>query len=486
MFDTPRRLHYASILLGGITYVKQALWPIVLAVFAGSRGRDEPFFFMMLAGAGLGLFGLVGPAIGYFFTSYVIRDDSLIVNSGWLWKKTRVIPLARIQNVNLRQNMLHRLVNASSVMVETAAGAGVEAELSAVSLDDAQLLQTALMRRKAEIAPVKQEIEPVLYELTTRMLLIAGALNNRLMYIIAGLVGAVQFGDISRNLFGPIANWLEKLSPLHAAMIAMAGFVGLIFLGWIFSVAYSLSRFYGFRMVRHPKGLQLKYGLFTKIESIVPTGRVQTLRIGQPLFYQWFGFCEIFADTAGSFDAKEMGAANKLCPITELEEIDTIGSIVFPNFRFSSFQWKSVSKKAIYRYFMSDVLVNLVVLMPVATAFLSWYGLILPGILIPLSYLMASLRHRYVGYAEQYGFIAARRGFWRRDVIAMPLDRTQIIAVNQSFFQKRWKLADVAIMSSAPQGIVKIENLDFEIAIELQERLSIEGQNRRMAWKGGN
>ncbi len=486
MFNTPRRLHYASILLGGITYVKQALWPLVLAVFAGSRGNDEPFFFVLLISALIGLVGLVGPSIGFFFTNYVIRDDSLIVNTGWIWKKTRVIPLARIQNVNLRRNMLHRLVNASSVSVETAAGAGVEAELSAVSLEDAELLQTVLMQRKTETTPVMQHFEPVLYELTTRRLLIAGALNNRLMYIVAGLIGAIQLGEFSKTILNPIANWLEKLSPVQAAMIATAGFFGLILLGWIFSVAYSFSRFYGFRMVRHSKGLQLKYGLFTKIENIVPTGRVQTLRIGQPLFYQWFGFCEIFADTAGSFDAKEMGGANKLCPITELDEIDSIGSIVFPNFNFSAFQWKSGSRKAIYRYFVSDLLVNLIVLLPVCVYFFSWKGLIAPGILIPLSFLLTKLKHRYVGYAEQYGFIASRRGFWRRDVIAMPIDRTQIIAVNQSFFQKRWKLADLEAMSSAPQGIVKIENLDYEIALELQERLSVEGQDRRRAWKGGN
>lgn len=488
MFESPRRLHVASILISGLAYLRHGVWPLILTVMTSTKsGESKIMLILVVGGAVVGLLGFVAPVFSYFFTNYRISEDSLIVNSGFIWRRTRVIPLARIQNVNTRQNLLHRLMGAAAVMVETAAGHGVEAELAAVSRADSIELQNALLQRKSKSEQPATEAEPpALFQLTPKQLFVAGALSNRLMYIVAGIAGVFQFDEVVDRFIDPIEKLAHRLSPVQAVLLSIASFFALFLVGWLLSVIYSLSRFYGFRMERHPKGLKLTYGLFTKIQSVVPLGRVQSLRIAQPLLYQPFGYCEMFADTAGSFDAKELGATNKLCPLASVEQIDGIGQLVFPQFHFMHFQWRRVSPKAVLRYAIRNVLAFLFLFGMACIPARSAWPLIGMVVAAPLSYMLAVLRYRYVGYAEQDGFLAARQGIFRKQVAVVPLDRTQILFVNQSWFQRRWRLADLALTTSSPFGVLHIENLDLDLAYSMQDRLSIESQNRRMAWRGGN
>lgn len=486
MFETPRRLHYAAIFVSSVAYMRHALWPLILILLTGPKGKEGfVTFLIVMIGALLGLLGLVGPLLSYLFTNYVIRDDSLILNSGYIWRRTRVIPLARIQNVNTRQNLLHRILGAAAVKIETAAGAGVEAELPAVSRYDAIELQNALLRRKAP-EPAAVTEPPPLYTLTPKQLVIAGALSNRLVYILIAIAGLFQFDDPLKEAARPIVRWFERQSPLHAALIVAGSTVALVVIGWLLSVAYSLSRFYGFRMERHPKGLKLTYGLFTKIQSIVPVGRVQALRLAQPLLFQPFGLCEAYADTAGSFDAKEMGSANKLCPITPIQDVDRIGAFVFPEFRFSGFRWHQVSPKAVWRYAIGSFIAFGILLAILSLAFQSPWPLVGAVPLAPFCIWLGFLHFRYVGYAEQDGFLASRQGIWWRHVIVVPLDRTQYIVVNQSYFQRRWGLSSLVLVTSSPAGGLVIADVETETALELQERLSRESLDRRRSWAGGN
>lgn len=478
MFEQPRRLHVASILVGFGTYIRQALWPLIASIYFGvSSKHDTGEFIGLIIAAIVGALLLIGPILGYFSTTFYIKADSLIIQKGFVWKQRRTIPLARIQNVNIQRTIWHRMLKAAAVMVETAAGGGVEGKLDALSVEDAHALQQILLHQSAisegEEGEEKPPAPPELFSLTTRQVLVAGALRNRGMYIIAGIAGASQYEALTKNLFGPIFDSLSHTQPVVGALLSVAAVIGLILIGWLLSIGYSALRFYGFRIERHAKGLMITRGLLTHVKSIVPLGRVQQVRIVQPFFFRFFNFCEVYAYTAGSFDDKEAAGASNLCPILPVDDIEQIGRLVFPDFAFFGLEWKQVSRKAIRRIaFSSFFFFSLIFGIPLfiwLKAMALWF---LPVFAL-LGIVIARLRYRYIGYAISESYIASRQGMLQQEVALMPIQRVQHYSLSRTLTQRWLKLASIDIYSAAATGAhIVIHDLDVEVAEALQHRLS--------------
>ncbi|NIP78504.1 MAG: PH domain-containing protein, partial [Gemmatimonadetes bacterium] len=91
---------------------------------------------------------------------YRLEGDELIIDSGVLSRRRRVIPLARIQNVDLKRSALERLAGVAELRLETASGGSdTEAGLAVLSLDEAHALQAQLRERRARTAAAGTAVE---------------------------------------------------------------------------------------------------------------------------------------------------------------------------------------------------------------------------------------------------------------------------------------------------------------------------------------
>ena len=124
-----RRLHPASPILN---LGKWFSWFII------------PGIFVLILGGGMGweiwLMGFFIFSIGYevyryFTVRYEMATDEIIVRQGLIFRSERHIPFGRIHNIDLVQNVLHRLCKVAVVRIETAGGAKPEAVLSVLHLD---------------------------------------------------------------------------------------------------------------------------------------------------------------------------------------------------------------------------------------------------------------------------------------------------------------------------------------------------------------
>ncbi|MBX3118708.1 MAG: PH domain-containing protein [Fimbriimonadaceae bacterium] len=475
MFDQPRRLHIASIVIGVGTYIRHALWPLVAALYFSFKGsEDKSELVVLIVMACVGPLLLIGPILAYISTTFFIQADSLIIQKGVIWKQRRTIPLSRIQNVNIKQTVWHRIMKAAAVMVETAASNGVEGQLDALGIDDAHALQQILLQQAAiEEDAEKPPVQPELFSLTTKQILLSGALRNRALFIIAGVAGASQYEGLARGAFKPVVNLLSHTNPVIGALLSAAAFLGLIIVGWLLSIGYSALRFYGFRIERHTKGLMVTRGLLTHIRSIIPLGRVQQVRIVQPMFFRFFDYCEVFSYTAGSFDDKEAAGASNLCPILPIDDIERIGKLVFPDFAFFSLAWYQVSRKMIRRAaFGSFISLSIFIVTPLWFWLHSLAFFALPIIAV-IAIMTGFLRYRYVGYALNENYIASRQGMLQKEVALMPIQRVQHYTLRRTLTQRWLGLASIDIFSAAATGShIVIHDLDYDVALQVQQRLS--------------
>lgn len=135
----PTRLHPASPVLGTIAYLRQGVVPlVVLLVSVG--------WWAFPVAAVIGLLVMGWRFLAWSRYTYRIEGGMLRIDEGVLRRDVREIPLTRIQQVDLRRQLRHRVFGVVAVRVDTAGGgSGAEAVLDALSEADAMALRSVLL-----------------------------------------------------------------------------------------------------------------------------------------------------------------------------------------------------------------------------------------------------------------------------------------------------------------------------------------------------
>ncbi|CAN5410082.1 PH domain-containing protein [soil metagenome] len=483
MFETPQRLHPAAIIIKLGTYFveifKQFAIPFAAVIFTSlkdSHGRAP--LYIALAFAAIGAISVLRAVLHFLSTNYVIRDGSLIINNGFIWRKHRTIPLNRIQNVNIERTIWHKLLGAAAVKIETAAGKKTEGDLEALSLPNAERLEKLLLQSREQddqadpVAPPKP-----LYQLNLRQVLLTGALSNRAVYIIASTVAVLQSEGVRQGA-EPVAKWASHLDPMMQFAYAVGGFLTLIVVGWLLSIVMSATRYYNFQIQKHEKGFLITNGLITQFRSVLPVGRIQDLRVVQPLLYQAFGYTELYADTAGSYNKHDTAAANKVCPLIPEGGVDHFGQMLLPEFSFERLDWQRLSHRAIMLYTFSWIRAAVIFLCIPLGYWLHWNAF---WALIPIAILatiFGLVHYQVSGYAFTEDLVASRHGVLRREAIILPFDRIQHFSTHSSFLQRLFGVASVsAVSASSMSHALGIGNVDQHAADEIRRRIETSVQS---------
>ena len=492
MFETPHRLHPAAIIIKFGTYFvatfRTLVVPIAGMVLSGRHSSGQVMALTAgLSIAGIGAISITATILHFLSTTFFIKDDALEISSGFIWRKSRTIPLARIQNVNVERTLWHRILHAAAVKVETAAGKKGEGDLAALSVADANKLQAVLLQHRGFEVVVGEEVPKpeVLYELSTKQVLLAGALGNRALYIFGSVMAVIQF-EGSRQFLGPFVKYMSSLGPGMSILVSAMTFVGLVVAGWLLSIVISATRFYNFRIERHDRGLLLTHGLITQFKTIVPVGRIQDVRIVEPILFRILGYCEIYADTAGSFDSKDVASANKICPILHENDASRIGKLLMPEFEFEHLYWNQVSKRTIARHFGRHMVLYTILFSWPLAHWLGWFGLLAVPPLALYSWLTGVISYRYVGYAWTDDIIVSRTGVFRKKAIIIPFDRIQHYSINSSLVQRWLGLATLNAVNGASGGHpIHIADIDIEAAEKLRKTIGLSIEKHLGSRRGG-
>lgn len=143
-FDEPRWLHPSSILFGVLSTLKQFAFAVVIALFLAGRGN---YFALSLAGIAV-VMTTMSAIFKYLTLRYALVNGELRIDEGLIFRRHRVIPANRIQNIDLLQNPIHHLLKVAEVRIETAGGSEPEAKLRVLSLTDVESLRTAVFENR--------------------------------------------------------------------------------------------------------------------------------------------------------------------------------------------------------------------------------------------------------------------------------------------------------------------------------------------------
>jgi putative membrane protein len=300
MTEEWRRLHPLTPLLRGWRFL------LLMAAVVGQQGLRQsdglnPVYVGLAIVAATGVAVLVG-VVAWRTTRYRLTATELQVDSGLLQRRSRRVPLARLQSVDVVRPVVARVLGLAELRLEVVGGGSTEAPLAYLHEADAQQLRSLLLARAAgrveAVGPTPTD--NVLVAVPTGTLVASVLLGFPLVVTALLLLAVIVIAGLQAGAAVPI---LLGMLPAYAGFMAVA-------------VRRVLAE-YGFTVSESPDGLRLRHGLLDTRSQTIPPGRVQSVRVLEPLLWRPWGWVRVEVDVAG-YEAgrgEEQSATRALLPV---------------------------------------------------------------------------------------------------------------------------------------------------------------------------
>jgi len=252
--------------------VKRA-WPIlILMLLRNKPGKIDTYEILALVFVG---FTVVGALAKFFFFRFYIEEEKLLVRSGWFTKKQQVVPLERIQTVQIEQGPLHQALGIVKLAIDTAGSEKAEVTINALHKPMAEALRARLLS-SAAVAETKTaaDTEVPLIRLSSSDLLKLSVSANHLetlaLLISFGLSMYENLKQVAGAVTGDADDYLgSRLSPTLFLLTAV------LIITLLISTARIFFSYYQFQVVQVNRGFHIHSGLLHIKERLVAFRRIQ-------------------------------------------------------------------------------------------------------------------------------------------------------------------------------------------------------------------
>jgi putative membrane protein len=264
---------------------------VLLLIFANS-GRSSDFLSDTVVVAIVAVAGVVS----WLVTRWQVTDGVLRIDTGLIRRQSRRFPLSQVQAIDVVQTGLARVLGLAELRLRMAGADSSGGRLACLPLADAERLRERLlsMARAPGTAPAVPTAplapgpgpERLLFRVRPERLAVAILLSR------AGAYAAIVIAAV-------------------ASVIALTGKPGAVApflpvaLGVVLAVWRQFNGEFGTVVAAAPDGLRLRSGLVQTTAETIRPGRVQAVRLVEPLVWRAFGWCRLEVDVAGPRQRRE-------------------------------------------------------------------------------------------------------------------------------------------------------------------------------------
>jgi putative membrane protein len=413
-------------------------------------------------------------AVAWRMTRFAVTDDAVHLRTGILFRQQRQARLDRLQAVDVVQPLLARILGLAELRLEVAGGAGSAVPLAFLREAEAEQLRAELLARAAGLhrrrpAPAPDATTPAgdpglpapadgapepdagyegeaptaperpVYEVPVGRLLASTLLSGATIWLLVGVVVIVIAMIAARSI-----------EPAFALLPAAFGIV-----------SYVWSRFNrgaNFRAAISPDGLRLRHGLTESRAQTVPPGRVQAVRLIQPLLWRGRDWWRVEINVAGYGTETDNGQAeNVLLPVGTRDDALLALWLVLPD--LGTADPRALLDEALTGTSPDGSFA-------VAPRRAIW--------LDPIGW-----RRHGVTVTERA--LVMRSGVLLRSVKVVPHERTQSLGLSQGPVQRRLGLASVELHSTPGPVVPTIAHLDARVAAGLLDEQAARARTARAA-----
>jgi putative membrane protein len=478
-FFQPRRQAQAAVLIFVYNFLARLLrgvWPILLVLLFRSGKEQSAFELGMNALVAVGgAISLLMSIIAYYRYFYHIEAEQLVIQQGVLSRSRIKLPFERIQNLHIEQNVLHRLLGVVSLRVEAAGSSGSEVTINALARGEAEALRDYVLEQREAALPADEDSEPaagkpqaLVLALSTGDLLRVGASQNHLA--TAGIILGAIFGFVF-TLAGTLREEAVKaafaywplLNPNFWGFLSLAAM--LIALAFLLTMGRTFARYYGLKFYETEDRFKLVAGLFNRREASLQKAKVQWVHWSDNPIRRWLGLYRLAIYQAAPEGRGGVGSLH--IPGCRAAQVEAVARASFAGSAQAAYRQHGISFAYVLWHLRFYALLP-ALLFGGLGYFLSEPRFLLPMLAFPLFgalYLLAYRRRFRLLLHEEY--LKTVRGVLSRSADLLPIYKVQSVSIEQSFFQRRRRLANVVLHTAA--GSLSIPFLELELAQALQD-----------------
>lgn len=393
------------------------------------------------------------------FTFYIDKErEEFIVNDGIFNKTKTTIQLSKIQQVNINQNLIQRLINVYSLDVDTAGSDKKEGNIKAISHELALSLKSKLLENdiseaigdfSAKASESKPDFAPAFLKINLISLLKIGITSNYVKTIGLLLTFFVTIYD-NLNQVGKTdvissenVNQFVESKPIF--------FVIFIFVLSLFTVVFMLNigrtliKFFGYSVSKQKGSLVLSYGLINTKSTLLKPEKVQIAKVSLNYFQRKLNVLEIkIKQAVGADDEKNKNIIE--IPGCSRLEADEILKLLFNELPQKEEMLRPNFRKLVFSIFLL-IIVPLSAFMSVGywgneTLFEYSFGMLF-YVLFILILLIFGFKNYKLFISEKYIF--KQSGAWDVDNEIIQIGKIQALTTSQLFWHKNLNIGSLTL-----------------------------------------
>jgi len=481
-FNQPQRQSLIGVLVmftDTLQKIIRAMWPL-LVVWLFKFNELNKLYLGLGVLAVVALVGIVAYLQYLNFTFYIDdENDEFIINKGVLNKTKIAIQLHKIQQVNINQTLIQKIIGVHALDVDTAGSNKKEVSIRAISHALAIALKTKLLseakkeqttHQAAEATQIVKEepfikisfISLIKIGITSNYVRSFGLLMAFFITIYENVKQILQSADASMTADAvdeKIDSYLNFDMALYSASVFILVLFTLIIL---INLVRTIIRYFDFKMARQNHSLLLSYGLLNTKNTIIKPEKVQIVALSQNWLQKKMDVLNIkIKQASGSETDKENKKAALEIPGCNALEKDEILKLLF-----RQLPQKGEKLQPNWRYLLFPVLFYVV--LPVSGLLLYvlnsdeeafTYLLFLP---IYLTFVAVMLYFSYRNYRlfVNEDYIIRQSGAWDVDREIIEPHKIQSIKVSQLFWHKRVNIGSITFATAGGTLSFRLANFD--------------------------
>ena len=492
-FSKPSRQSSVAIGIILIKFIKitfRTFWPVLISFFIGRKTGGSNFESVIgYVAIGIAALNLGGSIMTYFRFYFHIDKNAMVIDKGILKRSKVNIPFERIQTINFKQNILHRIFNVVSLEIDTAGAKKSEISIDALKKEDAEALRDFIISEKELLindSPAAVEVEPEnlleeeILHLTPMDLIKVGISQNHLrsMALIFAFV-FTTFNESSDLISDFIADKFEQYESTmvnNAFLPILLLIIAVLIISFLFSLINSILKFYELNLSINKTGLKLIRGLLNREEITISKNKIQIISWSTNPLRKMFSMFTMKITQASSTEANKK--SNITLPGSYQHQIDKILKAVFSEEQPDYEPEHKLSKLLKLRLFLFFGVIPLII---GAAVFYSEGVQALALLIIPIvSWLIIGLYHKKRSFQVNYEFLKNNTGIFGRTHELSQLHKIQAVRIKQSWYQKRKKLATVLLFTAA--GQLKIPFIELDKANQLENFILYRVESDKREW----
>lgn len=399
----------------------------------------------LLAGGGVVLLLALGSfLLSWYFTRYQVAEGYVRVNTGFLFKQQRQARLDRVQAIDVVQPLLARILGLAELKFEVADAGHSAVRLSYLRVAEAKQLRATILGRAAGVADGSEAVgvpeapERVVLYLPPGRLVGSLILSEQSFFIVLSAVASVVVSVLTES-----RAFILYLIP---------AFLGLGAAYW-----RSFNKGYNFTAAISPDGIRLRYGLLDTQAQTVPPGRIQAVKVTQPPLWRILGWYRIHVNVAGygEHHRSESEHRTMLLPVGRLPEVMMMLSLVLPD--------PGTADPG--RVFTAGL-----------TGLDSDAGFVTTP---RRAWLLSPLGWRRNGFLSTGTALLIRSGRWWRQLVLVPHQRTQSMALHQGPLGRLFGVADMVLHTTPGPVVPRLFQADAAQAVKLFDQQAARAREAR-------